>query len=67
MKKVLRDWIRLIVLAMALTSVPVGVVSCNDDAGDDVEDAADDAGDAVDDAADDVEDAVDDATDEMGD
>lgn len=66
LKKLVRDWIRLMVLGMAVTTIPVGLMSC-DDGNDDVEDAADDAGDAVEDAADEAGDAVDNAADEVED
>ncbi len=55
----------LTALAAGMFVAAGGLVGCDDDAGDKVEDAVDDAGDAVDDAVDEVDDAVDDAGDKI--
>ena len=48
-----------LMLAVGGLSFSVLAVGCEDDAGDDIEDAADDVGDNLEDAADEVEDAFD--------
>ena len=55
-------WKKLSTLALAasLFFVSPFVAGCEDDAGDEVEEAIDDAGDAIEDVGDEIEDATDD-------
>ena len=51
-----------VLLAAAALTLSCGIVGCENDAGDDVQDAVEDAGDAVGDAVEDTGDAIKDAT-----
>lgn len=56
--RTVNDWLRRLFLGFALAGALVGFTACEDDAGDDLEDAADEIGDDIEDAGDEIDDEI---------